>query len=299
MSMRVKELLALGEKQLRECGIDDAETDSKLLYCFLRNIPRSRLILEYQIVLQDQHCEHYFRLLDERCAGRPLQYIVGTQDFMGLTFKVNESVLIPRMDTEILVENALSVIDENKLNGNDLALSPRKSWDVLDLCTGSGSIAVSVAKLAKTPVKVCASDISEEALSVAKTNGERNRVQVEFQQGDLLDPWQGRFRKRKFDMIISNPPYVRTAEIGRLQREIREHEPVLALDGGGDGLDLYRRIAVKAPEFLKKQGVLMMEIGWDQREDVTRLLESAGKFEQITCVKDLARLDRVIFAVLR
>lgn len=297
MSMPVREILKLGEKTLRECGVEEAAIDSKLLFCHVRGIPRNRLIMEYQKVLPDLQCEEYFRLLDERGAGRPLQYIVGDTEFMGLTFKVDENVLIPRQDTEILVEQALAVLENNQLDREDLPMKPRKSWDILDLCTGSGAIGISVAKLARVKANVTLSDISEGALAISKSNAVSNGVTVSIEQGDLFEPFEGRFRKKKFDMILSNPPYVRTRVIAGLQREIRDHEPMLALDGGEDGLDLYRRIVPGAADHLKKEGVLMMEIGWDQKEDLTRLLTEDGRFENIRCVKDLAKLDRVMFAV--
>lgn len=300
MSMRVKELLEIGEKQLRECEVEDAAIDNKLLYCYLMHVPTSRLILEYQHILHDEQCDAYFHLLDRRCAGEPLQYITGMQEFMGLPFAVNPSVLIPRQDTEILAENGISVIKENKLNGEELPLKKKRSWEILDLCTGSGAIGISVAKLAgQANLKLVCTDISEDALAVARENARRNHVQAEFQQGDLFAPFRKRFHRRRFDLIFSNPPYIRSAIIPTLQREITEHEPMLALDGGGDGMSFYRRIAAEAPEYLKKQGILMMEIGFDQLDDVTSLLEETGRYENIRGLKDLAGRDRVVFASLK
>ncbi len=297
MSMRVKELLEIGEKQLRECDVADAAIDNKLLYCFLMHVPSGRLILEYQNILPDEQCDAYFKLLDRRCSGEPLQYITGMQEFMGLPFTVNPSVLIPRQDTEILVENGISVIKENKLDGEELPLKPRKNWEVLDLCTGSGAIGISVAKLcAQAGLRLTCSDVSEDALSVAKENAQKNHVQAEFVCGDLFAPFRKRFRKRRFDAIFSNPPYIRSAVIPSLQREITEHEPMLALDGGADGMAFYRRIISEAPDFLRKQGILMLEIGFDQLDDVTSLLEENGRYEHIQGLKDLAGRDRVVFA---
>ncbi len=295
--MRVKELLEMGEKQLRECEVADAAIDNKLLFCYLMHVPTSRLILEYQHVVHDEQCDAYFELLDRRCAGEPLQYITGVQEFMGLPFKVNPSVLIPRQDTEILVENAVSVMNENKLNGEELPLKTRRYWDILDLCTGSGAIGVSVARLAdKVGLKLTCSDISEDALAVARENAQKNEVTAEFVQGDLFAPFRKRFRRRRFDIIFSNPPYIRSAVIPSLQREINEHEPILALDGGEDGMSFYRRIVAEAPDFLKKDGVLMMEIGFDQLEEVTALMEETHRYDHIQGLRDLAGLDRVVFA---
>lgn len=295
--MRVKELLEIGEKQLKECDVADAAIDNKLLYCFLMHVPSSRLILEYQNILPDEQCDAYFKLLDRRCSGEPLQYITGMQEFMGLPFTVNPSVLIPRQDTEILAENSISVMKENKLNGEELPLKSRRNWEVLDLCTGSGAIGISIAKLSGlSGLRLTCSDVSEDALAVARENAQRNRVQAEFVCGDLFAPFRKRFRRRKFDMIVSNPPYIRSAVIPSLQREINEHEPMLALDGGVDGMSFYRRIVSEAPDFLRKQGVLMMEIGFDQLDDVTALLEENGRYTHIQGLNDLAGRDRVVFA---
>jgi release factor glutamine methyltransferase len=299
MSMRVKELLNIGEKQLLECGVADASIDNKLLYCFLMHVPNSRLILEYQRILDDAQCDEYFKLLDRRSAGEPLQYIVGIQEFMGLTFRVNDKVLIPRQDTEVLVENAVSVIKENKFGGEDLEIKKKKEYEVLDIGCGSGAIGLSLAKLCDN-TKVTCSDVSEDALSVAKHNAAALGLnkEVSFESGNLLMPFKGRFKNRRFDMIISNPPYIKSSVIPTLQREIREHEPMVALDGGADGLDIYRTIIPEAADFLKKEGVLMFEIGHDQMAAVKGMLDADERFENVMGLQDLAGRDRVVFATL-
>lgn len=299
MSMRVKELLNIGETQLEKCGVSDAAIDSKQLYCFLMHVPSSKLILEYQRILDDAQCDEYFKLLDRRSAGEPLQYIVGYQEFMGFTFHVNSNVLIPRMDTETLVENAVSVINENKFGGQELPIKAKKEFEVLDMGSGSGAIGIAIARLGKK-VKVTCSDISEDALAVARNNASLNGVgkDIEFKAGDMLTPFKGHFKTRKFDMIISNPPYIKSSVIPTLQREIREHEPLLALDGGEDGLDAYRGFIPEAPKYLKKEGVIMMEIGYDQMEAVKALLREEECFENIVGLQDLAGRDRVVFATL-
>jgi len=299
MSMRVKEILNIGEKQLMECGVADAAIDSKILYCFLMHVSNAKLILEYQRVLPDAQCDEYFKLLDVRSAGVPLQYIVGFQEFMGLNFKVNESVLIPRQDTETLVEEAINVINENKLAGEELTIRKKKEYEVLDMGSGSGCIGISIAKLCKN-VKVTCSDLSEDALKVARQNAERLGVgrDMNFTAGNMLLPFKGRFKTRRFDMIISNPPYIRTAVIPTLQREIKEHEPMVALDGGADGLDFYRAVIPEIPTFLKKEGVVMFEIGADQMADVKGMLEANEAFENVKGLQDLAHRDRVVFATL-
>ena len=303
--MTVREILSLGEKQLIESGIADATRDSKSLYCYLIGIPEGKLFMEYQYTLQDLLCEQYFDLVDRRAAGEPLQYIVGTQEFMGLTFKVDPRVLIPRMDTETLVENAISVIKTGALSGEGARVQPaRTNWSVLDLCTGSGAIGISIAKLASeySDVNVTISDISEDALSVAKENIKLNQAEknVKAVKGDLFNPFKKLFRKQKFDMIVSNPPYVRADEIGYLQKEIKDHEPMSALDGGADGLDFYRRIAAEAPEYLVDGGIILLEIGDSQGADVATLLHEggeAGSFKDVRIIKDLAGRDRVAFGL--
>lgn len=298
MSLSVKEILGIGRRQLEEAGIADAAIDCKLLYCHLMKITTAQLILEYQRILPDRLCDEYFSLLDRRSSGEPLQYITGVQEFMGLEFKVSPSVLIPRQDTETLVEDAMEVIGNGSLRGETFLTKRRKDWEVLDLCCGSGAIGISLTKFCG--VKVTCSDLSKEALAVAKDNSAKLGVgKISFQEGNLLEPFRGRFRNRKFDLIISNPPYIKTEVIATLQTEVRDHEPMMALDGGESGLDFYREIVKDAADCLKKEGVLMFEIGHDQREDLCGLLEETCRFEKITALKDLAGRDRVIAAVLK
>ena len=299
MSLSVKEILNIGQRQLEESGIADASIDNKILYCYLMHIEYSRLILEYQRILPDAQCDEYFKLLDERCTGVPVQYITGSQEFMGLDFMVNESVLIPRQDTETMVEDAISIIKENKLRGEAFLDKAKKEMDILDLCTGSGAIGLSIAKLCSN-VKVTCSDLSKDALSVARKNSERLDVskKVSFQEGNLLMPFKGRFKTKKFDMIISNPPYIKTAVIQTLQREVKDHEPMMALDGGADGLDLYKIIVADAADSLKKDGILMLEIGHDQREELISMIEATERFENVQGLQDLAGRDRIIVAKL-
>ena len=298
MSLSVKEILEIGRRQLEESRIADAAIDCKLLYCYLMKITSAQLILEYQKILPDSLCDEYFALLDLRSSGKPLQYITGTQEFMGLELLVNESVLIPRQDTETLVEDAMGVIAEGTLRGEALLVKKKKDWEILDLCCGSGAIGISLAKLSRG-AKVTCSDISKDALAVAKKNAGKLGVKVTFQEGNLLIPFKGRFKNKRFDMIISNPPYIKTSVIPTLQREVRDHEPMMALDGGAGGLDFYSRIIADAADCLKKDGVLMFEIGHDQREAVCGLIEETEKFVNVTCLQDLAGRDRIVAAVLK
>ena len=296
MSLLVKEMLTMGEKQLMDSDIADATRDCKILYCYMMDIPFSKIILEYQEVLQDRLCDKYFELIDRRSKGEPVQYIMGCQEFMGLEFIVNENVLIPRQDTETLVEDALEIINTGTLRGEDMDVK-RKEWDILDLCTGSGAIGVSLARIANK-VNVTCSDISEGAIKVAKENAQKHGLakSMKFEQGDLFKPFNKHFHKQKFDMIISNPPYIKSSVIPTLQREVCEHEPLSALDGGESGLDFYERIVSGVGSHLKKGGVLLMEIGNDQGEAVSGLLSRNGEFTSIRVLKDLAQRDRIVFA---
>ena len=296
MSLLVKEMLTMGEKQLMDSDIADATRDCKILYCYMMDIPFSKIILEYQKVLQDRLCDKYFELIDRRSKGEPVQYIMGCQEFMGLEFIVNENVLIPRQDTETLVEDALEIINTGTLRGEDMDVK-RKEWDILDLCTGSGAIGVSLAGIANK-VNVTCSDISEGAIKVAKENAQKHGLakSMKFEQGDLLKPFANHFRKKRFDMIISNPPYIKSSVIPTLQREVCEHEPLSALDGGESGLDFYERIVSRVGSHLKKGGVLLMEIGNDQGEAVSGLLSRNGEFTSVRVLRDLAQRDRIVFA---
>ena len=287
MSLPLKELIKIGQTQLKEAGIGDADRDARDLYCFLDKIDAVGLMMHWQDTLQDNACEAYFDLIQRRAAGEPMQYITGVQEFMGIPFKVTPQVLIPRQDTETMVEDAIEAIEKGTLRGRPF-IKAAAIKEVLDLCTGSGAIGVSIAKMCPK-VKVVCSDISSEALKIAEENAQASGCKsVRFQEGDLFSPFCGKLRKKKFDLIITNPPYIQTDVIPTLQREVKDHEPMSALDGGKDGLDFYRRIAAEAPFHLNKNGVLMMEIGYDQRISVTELLQQTAKFSDIICLQDLA-----------
>ena len=225
--------------------------------------------------------ETFARLIGYRCKGCPLEYITHYTEFMGLPFYVDPSVLIPRQDTECLVEEAVKV---------------SSGMDVLDLCTGSGCIAVSISKLGDAG-SVTATDKSKEALRVAGINASINDADIRFIQGDMFKALGGTDDTyRGFDIITCNPPYIRRSDIHGLMREVRDYEPVMALDGGDDGLVFYRRIALEAGAFLRRKGMIMVEIGYDQADDVTRIFRGCH-FKDIRVIKDLAGNDRVITAV--
>lgn len=274
--MTYREALNLGERILAERDIADAKTDAWLLLSAACRMERSFYYLHMEEEVPQDEFDEYEIALKKRAEHVPLQYIVGETEFMGLKFKVNSSVLIPRQDTETLVEEALKVV--------------QPGMKVLDLCTGSGCIIISI--LHSVPgVDGCATDISKQALNVARENAKLNDVQVMFEQSDLFDRVAG-----VYDVIVSNPPYIASAEILKLMPEVQLFEPQEALDGKEDGLFFYREIASGAKDYLTSGGRLLLEIGYDQGAAVSSLLADAG-FTEIRVIRDLARNDRVVSAV--
>lgn len=270
-SRKRKELLADVTEKLKAHGIVES-AEAEWIVSITLGIKRDEVNDDKSV--SPALVEKAYKLCDERCTGRPLWYCVGDTDFYGYKIKVDERALIPRPETEILVETALKHINAES--------------SVLDLCTGSGAIAVAVSK--KSGAKVTASDVSVEALSLAKENAEENGADIEFVESDMFAALKG----KKFDVIISNPPYISGAEMQNLQREIKDFEPALALFGGEDGLDFYRIIAKKARKYLNRGGVLLLEIGYTQANDVIDLLSDAKETEVI---KDYDGNDRIVKAV--
>lgn len=276
------ELWKWGEKQLADAGIAEASLDARylLLEAFEMDMAHFLLKEQEQVPATEGRTREYSDAIQARAARVPLQYLTGKQDFMGLTFHVDERVLIPRQDTETLVELVLKENTDKKAR-------------ILDLCTGSGCIAVSLAVLGGYR-KVDAVDISEDALAAAEENGTRLGGKVRFLKSDLfsaLDP------EKKYDIIASNPPYIPTEVLNGLEPEVKDYEPRMALDGSEDGLAFYRRIAVAAPAFLRAGGRIYLEIGYDQGAAVEELLWNNG-FARTRVVKDAAGRDRVVCAEL-
>jgi release factor glutamine methyltransferase len=278
--MTLYEALKSGEKLLAQQEIPDAAIDAWLLLEYVTGMTRTRFLVERTQEIKEDDRMRYRQLLQQRADHIPLQHLTGTQEFMGLTFRVNAHVLIPRQDTEVLVEEALARL--------------RSGMHVLDLCTGSGCIAISLDRLgpgsgqtAEKPV-IDAADISAEALAVAAENVQALNADVRLIQSDLFSEITG-----SYDMIVSNPPYIRTDEIETLSEEVRIHEPYGALDGKADGLYFYREIIRQSSSYLADGGWLLFEIGCDQGASVSELLGKAG-YEEIQIIKDLAGLDRVV-----
>ncbi|MDE5965597.1 MAG: peptide chain release factor N(5)-glutamine methyltransferase [Lachnospiraceae bacterium] len=282
--MNVQDLLSYGKARLLEAGIENGANEAEYFLCHLLQVNRTWIFLHSDAAVSAENESQYRMWISKRCTHYPMQYILGEQPFMEFCFYVNEHVLIPRQDTEILVEQAMK------------RLKPH--MHILDLCCGSGCIGLSLAKLSGACVTLA--DISEKAIEVAGKNAERLGLTVEdgeneknsvrFVVSDIFERIEG-----QYDMIVSNPPYIRSDVIPTLMEEVRDFEPALALDGGGDGLDFYRRIVKEAGSYLNEDGYICFEIGYDQGNDLRQILVAA-RYGDIEIVKDLAGLDRVVLA---
>ena len=273
----LKGLLADGAKMLTQAGIDEAELDARYILEYITGLNSAQYFIHSEDIIEKNKAEEFFRLIERRSKRIPLSYVIGTRDFFGLTFKVDENVLIPEQETELLVEEVIKH-------------SEGKS--VLDMCTGSGCIAISIALFGK-PSKVAASDISEKALKVARENAKSLKAgEISFIQGDMFENVTD-----KFDIIVSNPPYIETGEIDELMPEVRDYIPRLALDGDIDGLKFYRIISKEAVKKLNKNGRIFYEIGYNQSRAVASILLENG-FTDVKIMKDYSGLDRIVMAKL-
>ena len=277
MKKSVAEILKSAVARLEAENIDTPRLDAEILLAHVLDWRRLSLYVDADKILSLESILRFNELINRRLEGVPVAYLTGAKDFMGLTFAVNENVLIPRPDTEILTE------------GVGKYLRGQGGGNFLDLGTGSGAICVSILKFVKS-ARACAVDISAEALAVAKFNAQKFHVddRAEFFCGDLFAPVEGKI----FDAIVSNPPYIPTNQLATLQTEVRR-EPQLALDGGADGLNFYRRIISDAPRFLVSGGLLAVEIGINQAAAVENLMTAAG-FGNVEIFKDLAGIERVV-----
>lgn len=304
--MKTRVLIKEGEYRLSKAGVMNAGVDAEALYCFLKKCDNVVLFLMKEEEADKETEEAYFDLIAQRASRIPLQHITGKQAFMGFEFKVDPNVLIPRQETEVLVTEAAKLLREERKavagqrrqsrGGLFRIFRTPPTQEVLDLCCGSGAIGISLAKICED-ISVTATDISDAALALAKENAKANRTEIEFLQGDLFealrDTGKGK-RVRSYDLIISNPPYIRTNLIALLQEEVKDHEPLQALDGGRDGLDYYKRIVADAHLYLKEGGWLMFEIGYDQGEDLRKMIMETRRFTTPEVVRDLAGRDRVV-----
>ena len=275
--MKIKEVLSTGITQLKQNNIENSNLKARMLLANILGKPK-----EYFITHDNEDIDEteFFIKIKMLINKIPIQYIINNQEFMKLNFYVDENVLIPQPDTEILVEEVIKLAKE------------KENLEILDLCTGSGCIGISLAKYTKKS-RVIAIDISNKAIQIAKLNAEKNLVhkQIKFMESNMFEI----IEEYKFDFIVSNPPYIETKVIEELSEEVRK-EPKIALDGGEDGLNFYKEIANNAYKYLKKDGYLCLEIGYNQKDNVIKLLNKIGEYKEIYSKKDLSENDRIIVA---
>ena len=276
--MTYREAIVLGEKNLQQADIADAKTDSWLLLAMACKIDHTYYYMHIDEEMSEEQVREFEVLIRKRAERVPLQYITGEQEFMGLTFHVNSNVLIPRQDTETLVEEALKVIKPGR--------------KVMDMCTGSGCVLISILKNAHD-VEGIGYDISKQAINVAKENAKFNEVPAVFERSDLFED----VVENDFDMIVSNPPYIPTDVVATLMPEVSQFEPREALDGKGDGLYFYSKILEQCKNYMKPDGYILFEIGCEQGDAVSTMMRLAG-FSEVRVIKDLARNDRVVMGHL-
>ncbi len=276
--MTYREAIVLGEKNLQQADIADAKTDSWLLLAMACKIDHTYYYMHIDEEMSEEQVREFEVLIKKRAERVPLQYITGEQEFMGLTFHVNSNVLIPRQDTETLVEEALKVI--------------KPGMKVMDMCTGSGCVLISILKNAHD-VEGIGYDISKQAINVAKENAKFNEVPAVFERSDLFED----VVENDFDVIVSNPPYIPTDLVATLMPEVSQFEPREALDGKGDGLYFYSKILEQCKNYMKPDGYILFEIGCEQGDAVSTMMRLAG-FSEVHVIKDLARNDRVVMGHL-
>lgn len=275
--MKIEELLRYGKEKLEKQKVEDTSIISRILMQYVLKIDRNKLIINKNDNVDINKENEYKEYIEKIIKGKPVQYITNNQEFMKLNFYVDENVLIPQPDTEILVEEVIKSIDI------------MENIEILDMCTGSGCIGISLAKNIEN-TKVTLVDISKEAIEIAKKNAIQNGVEnkVTFIQSDMFENVKG-----KFDIIVSNPPYIKTDIIQTLDKQV-QNEPHIALDGGEDGLDFYKMLINEAHKYLKKDGKIFLEIGYDQKQEVESLAKQSKHYKKIETIKDLSQNDRVI-----
>ena len=307
--MKLQELIQNSKHELDSLNVEDADIKLKILIEYVFKISKEKLILKYKDEINDKKVEEFRKLLKKLENGIPIQYIINNQEFMGLNFYVDENVLIPQPDTEILVEEVIKYCNElrnnesedketNKDYKENIEKEPiinkedkninKKTIKILDLCTGSGIIGISIYKYLEN-VEIYASDISQKALYIAEKNTNLNNAKINFINSDMFE----NIHIKDFDIIVSNPPYIESKVIESLSKEV-QNEPKLALDGGEDGLKFYRCILENAKDYLRKNGAIFLEIGYDQKEKIEEILKSYKIYKETKCIKDFGGNNRVI-----
>lgn len=307
--MKLQELIQNSKHELDSLNVEDADIKLKILIEYVFKISKEKLILKYKDEINNKKVEEFRKLLKKLENGIPIQYIINNQEFMGLNFYVDENVLIPQPDTEILVEEVIKYCNElrnnesedketNKDYKENIEKEPiinkedkninKKTIKILDLCTGSGIIGISIYKYLEN-VEIYASDISQKALNIAEKNTNLNNAKINFINSDMFE----NIHIKDFDIIVSNPPYIESKVIESLSKEV-QNEPKLALDGGEDGLKFYRCILENAKDYLRKNGAIFLEIGYDQKEKIEEILKSYKIYKETKCIKDFGGNNRVI-----
>lgn len=280
--MKIKEIINEGKNILNKNNFEDSSIISKELLCHTLNQNKQYLVIHMDEEIEDAYYKKFSNYIEQIVDGKPLQYITNKQEFMGMEFYVDENVLIPQPDTEILVENVLEICSQIK----------KEEIKILDLCTGSGAIAISINKiLNENNIKntVLASDINDKTINIAMINNKKNNANVKFEISDLFEE----IKEKDFDIIVSNPPYIKNTIIPNLSKQVK-CEPLLALSGGEDGLDFYRKIIDRAYLYIKNNGYLCLEIGYDQKKDVLNIFKEYENYKDIKVIKDLSNNDRCI-----
>ncbi len=286
--MNIKELINFGKTTLEKNEVEDAGIIARVLAQYILKMDRNKIVINENSNIEEIDKHRYYLAIIEIIQGMPLQYITNSQEFYGIQMYVNENVLIPQPDTEILVQEVIKIIEQKNKN------KEQKDIEILDMCTGSGCIAVAIATNVQN-VNAMLADISREALEIAKVNAQHTNTTEKFKfiQTNMFEKVE-----KKFDIIVSNPPYIETDTIKSLNKQV-QNEPLLALDGGEDGLKFYRILVNEGYKYLNKDGYLCMEIGYNQKQKVEELLKQNEKYTSIYTLKDFNGNDRVVIAKLK
>ena len=287
--MNIGELIKNGKITLKKNNVEGAEIKANMLLQYILKMNKIELLINKDLEVSKTNIEKFNIYITEVSKGMPVQYLTNKQEFMKLNFYVDKNVLIPQPDTEILVEEALMKVQEIE-NQQKETHSKSESIKILDLCTGTGAIGISLYKYGKN-VEIYASDISKKAIKIEKRNAIANNANIEFILSDMFE----QISMCDFDIIVSNPPYIKTDVIKKLSKEV-QNEPHIALDGGNDGLNFYKIICSEAYKYVKNGGYIMVEIGYDQKDEVMELFNKTRHYKEIQSIQDLGGNNRVVKA---